>query len=50
MKHTKEFAGEVLGTFILTLFGCGAVAVSVLFNMYSPRTSGIFETNSGIKL
>jgi glycerol uptake facilitator protein len=32
MKYQKEFIGEALGTFILVLFGCGSVAVSVLFN------------------
>ncbi|MDR0560965.1 MAG: aquaporin family protein [Prevotellaceae bacterium] len=36
---TKEFIGELLGTFILVLFGCGSVAVSVLFDAYS----GIFQ-------
>lgn len=30
----KAFAGEMLGTFVLTLFGCGAVAVTVLFNAH----------------
>lgn len=30
----KEFIGESLGTFILTLFGCGSVAVAVLFGEY----------------
>ena len=34
MRLTKEFKGEVLGTFLLVLFGCGSVAVSVLFNAY----------------
>ena len=34
MKYRKEFIGELLGTFILVLFGCGSVAVSVLFNGY----------------
>lgn len=34
MKYSKEFIGELLGTFVLVLFGCGAVAVSVLFNAY----------------
>lgn len=33
-KYKKEFIGETLGTFILVLFGCGSVAVSVLFNAY----------------
>jgi glycerol uptake facilitator protein len=34
MKYSKEFVGETLGTFMLVLFGCGSVAVSVLFNAY----------------
>ena len=39
MQYTKEFIGETLGTFILVLFGCGSVAVSVLFDGYS----GLFQ-------
>jgi glycerol uptake facilitator protein len=35
MKYSKEFIGEMLGTFILVLFGCGSVAVSVLFGAYT---------------
>ncbi len=34
MRHSKEFIGEALGTFLLVLFGCGSVAVSVLFDAY----------------
>ena len=34
MRYSKEFIVETLGTFILVLFGCGSVAVSVLFNAY----------------
>lgn len=34
MKHAHSFVGEALGTFILTTFGCGAVAVSVLFGAH----------------
>jgi len=34
MRLSKEFIGETLGTFLLVLFGCGSVAVSVLFNAY----------------
>ena len=30
----REFAGECIGTFILVLFGCGSVAVTVLFNAH----------------
>jgi len=35
----KEFIGELLGTFVLVLFGCGSVAVAILFGEYS----GIFQ-------
>jgi glycerol uptake facilitator protein len=31
----REFAGELIGTFLLVLFGCGSVAVSVLFNAHT---------------
>lgn len=31
----KDFLGELLGTFILTMFGCGSVAVAVLFGEYT---------------
>ena len=34
MRLSKAFKGETLGTFLLVLFGCGSVAVSVLFNAY----------------
>jgi glycerol uptake facilitator protein len=34
VRHSNEFIGEALGTFLLVLFGCGSVAVSVLFNAY----------------
>ena len=31
----KGFIGELLGTFVLVLFGCGSVAVAVLFGEYN---------------
>ena len=34
MEYKNEFIGETLGTFILVLFGCGAVAISILFGAY----------------
>ncbi len=33
--NTKEFTGELVGTFILVLFGCGSVAVATLFGEYT---------------
>ena len=35
----KVFIGEGIGTFVLTLFGCGSVTVAILFGEYS----GIFQ-------
>jgi glycerol uptake facilitator protein len=32
---SKEFLGEALGTFIMVLFGCGSVAVAVLFGEHN---------------
>ena len=31
MRYPHEFVGELIGTFLLVLFGCGSVAVTVLF-------------------
>ena len=39
INYKREFIGELLGTFIMVLFGCGAVAVSVLFNSHQ----GLFQ-------
>lgn len=35
----KHFIGELVGTFILVFFGCGSVAVSILFSAYN----GLFQ-------
>lgn len=34
MLYLREICGETLGTFLLTLFGCGSVAVTVLFGAH----------------
>lgn len=34
MGKMHEFYGELIGTFILVFFGCGSVAVTVLFNAH----------------
>jgi len=35
MPYAHDFAGELIGTFLLVFFGCGAVAVTVLFNAHA---------------
>tara|TARA_R110002020_G_scaffold117986_1_gene269710 strand:+ start:124651 stop:125481 length:831 start_codon:yes stop_codon:yes gene_type:complete len=39
MKFQNEFLGELLGTFLLVLFGCGSVAATILFNAHQ----GLFQ-------
>ena len=50
MRDLKPFAGEFLGTFILTLFGCGAVAVSVLFNAHQGLMQVALAWGIGVTL
>lgn len=35
MKYPHEFVGEMIGTFLLVLFGCGSVAVTILFSAHA---------------
>ena len=39
MRQSHHFAGELVGTFLMVFFGCGSVAVSVLFSAHS----GLFQ-------
>lgn len=34
MHHVQDFAGELIGTFLLVFFGCASVAVTVLFSAH----------------
>ncbi len=34
MKYAHDFIGEFVGTFLLVLFGCGSVAVTILFSAH----------------
>jgi glycerol uptake facilitator protein len=50
MRFSKEFIGESLGTFMLVLFGCGSVAVSVLFGAYQGILQIAIAWGSGVTL
>jgi glycerol uptake facilitator protein len=39
LEHLSNYLGELVGTFILVFFGCGSVAVTVLFSSHS----GLFQ-------
>lgn len=39
MLYLREICGETMGTFLLTLFGCGSVAVTILFGAHQ----GLFQ-------
>ncbi|MEI6750900.1 MAG: MIP/aquaporin family protein [Bacteroidota bacterium] len=50
MNHKSAFIGEVLGTFILVLFGCGSVAVSVLFEAHHGLMQVALACGIGVTL
>ncbi len=50
MKHYRELIGEALGTFVLVLFGCGSVAVSVLFNAHQGLMQVALAWGIGVTL
>jgi glycerol uptake facilitator protein len=46
----REFTGEAAGTFVLVLFGCGSVAVSVLFGAHSGLMQVALAWGIGVAL
>ena len=50
MKYPREFIGEALGTFVLVLFGCGSVAVSVLFDAHQGLMQVALAWGIGVTL
>ncbi len=50
MRYRREFIGEALGTFVLVLFGCGSVAVSVLFEAHQGLMQVALAWGIGVTL
>lgn len=50
MKCRRELIGEALGTFMLVLFGCGSVAVSVLFDVHNGLMQVALAWGIGVTL
>ncbi len=46
----REYLGEALGTFLLVLFGCGSVAVSVLFSAHEGLMQVALAWGVGVML
>jgi glycerol uptake facilitator protein len=50
VTYKREFIGETLGTFVLVLFGCGSVAVSVLFSAHQGLMQVALAWGIGVAL
>ena len=50
MRYGREFIGEVLGTYMLVLFGCGSVAVSILFDAHQGLMQVALAWGIGVML
>lgn len=50
MIYKREFIGEALGTLMLTLFGCGSVAVSILFGAHKGLMQVALAWGIGVTL
>ncbi len=50
VRFGREVVGEALGTFLLVLFGCGSVAVSVLFNAHQGLMQVALAWGIGVML
>ncbi|MFZ5431356.1 MAG: MIP/aquaporin family protein [Bacteroidota bacterium] len=50
MNHKSELLGEFLGTFLLVLFGCGSVAVTVLFSSHQGLMQVALAWGIGVSL
>jgi len=50
LRYKREFIGEFIGTFLLVLFGCGSVAVSVLFNAHQALLQVALVWGIGVTL
>ena len=50
MKHSIEFTGEFIGTFLMVLFGCGSVAVTVLFGSHQGLMQIALAWGIGVSL
>jgi glycerol uptake facilitator protein len=48
--NKREFIGDGMGTFVLVLFGCGSVAVSVLFNAHQSLMQVALAWGIGVAL